>query len=911
MSDNNYQPHNSREIYNRVKQEMQEKQKEREAKQRKKNRKNNLVILVVTSVLIVALIGILYFSAVLPEQKYQAAHLLRQESLYSEAESAYLQMSGYKESTGYASYCNAMQEISNGDITQAEIIIAELPDNIRTEIDKQLVAEIEKWEETAYTPDTVLKLLEISYLFDPQSQMDVTSIRLRVLQAIAGESDDVIYWYPLKTPNHIAAITSSNQLIYYSYTNTTITPLIKESILLLGDEIDATTTEYNGDEYIQLLSQTGYALYKCDMNTLSNIHFYAPAKTLEVNGSTLTVEQELSGSIDRSAIWKINLDDPTASVEGTIQWQEESYPVCASVYEAVQRYFEAYAYGITAECQTLTAVQLPVTSDAYESDLAILPQPKLPLSIEYQAYYVITEQMITLVRCSYTGKTGIVTALLAVSNQDEDGYKISACCMNSNQYLMNQENDIVCLNETTLLSDVINKDMLLIYIPDNAAMSMAIESGVQSTNQQASVALRNVDGTEVCNYSIAENSTTPAFYLTSGVYLLDVNNAEKLASTATLRMNAEKTDLSIEKEPNNSKNTATKLSIGENIHGAISYADDIDVYRFNVEGSAEVTTSFTLDDGTISASYILSILAIDDQQLLWQQRANGYDALSTVFLREGDYLFSVEPIDQTWAVSPYTLTLDARLDESSEGEPNDTLDTVCRLENGKTISATISYAGDIDLFSFVLDETANVTVQIGWEQSTAEETTYQLDIFQQMDLETPIWTTTIGNDDSEYTFSPLILPAGTHYLRIQQPTDEYAGQKYHINVIWLAEPMGEKEPNDEPMEINTLQADSYVIGCISNEDDRDRYIFTLDRDSYIQLCLRYEASSNKNRLYYLCVYNQTSPYKSIWSDSTYSNVGENKMKVLTLDAGTYYVEVSAYSKWDARLYNLELLVQVK
>ena len=895
----------------KIKDQMLKKENDYQQSAHKRSIQRTLQIIVVIFLVTAAMVSILYFAAIKPEQQYQYAHKLRQTGEYALAAAAYQEQKHYRASEGYVVYCDAMQKIMEENISEAETLILELPEPLRKEIISQIFSEIDNWENHAYHPESVIGLLGISHIYDSQGRLDKESIRLRAFHAIVRADNNIRQWLPLPDNKHILAVDEANQLLYYSYSDNAITLIGKDTVALLGNDIMVESFFYEDSLYIQLASDIGYALYKGTIDMLESIHFYAPAKAVVWKGSQVTIEQVLQGSIERSAIWTIQTKNPQIPVEAEIIWPSENYPPCTTPEEAVCRFFETKAYHIEEECNRIVSGEIPAISDHFQNDFELIPEPKLPLTLTFEAYCFLPEENTTMFLCRYMSKIGNQNVLLAAQKQN-DTYKIAAYSSDVVAELLSS-NTLLCLNVENPLSAQLQGDeqSMTIYVPDNAALSIEWKNMQFARANHSKIILQNMDDIDICSYSVDSNSPngqTQTFYVQAGKYDLRLSDI-KHSNETSIMVHFSKAEFNTESEPNNTIEEAANIAVGETWHGAISSANDKDMYTFAVDAPSELKPSFLLDNERETASCTVSIFSDDGATPLWQQWSDGRMDLSSVFVNRGNYLLVVEPQEQAWTTSPYILRLEAAINPLVEQEPNDTIQQATILSNGELVKGVIGHQEDSDIFVFTLDNCSRVQPQFSVEASTNSSESYSLEIYMQSNLNIPIWAAVSAGNVNEI-LTPIILPQGMHYLRIK-PTAQAGKSTYQIDLSWAAEPNGELEPNDQPEQGTILMANRYIFGSLSTEKDHDRYIFTVQRDSDIQFNLSFEGSSVQNRIFNVKLYNQNAPRKPIWNDAARGNVNSTDFKILTLKQGTYCVEISPYAKWDGRMYKLELRVAEK
>jgi len=236
-----------------------------------------------------------------------------------------------------------------------------------------------------------------------------------------------------------------------------------------------------------------------------------------------------------------------------------------------------------------------------------------------------------------------------------------------------------------------------------------------------------------------------------------------------------------ETEPNDSFETANPIECDGTILAAISPAGDMDWFSFTI--GAQRLVDLTIDCGGDSTMTLFSAVGVpiefDDDD------GPGLCSKIARVLAPGTYAVSIHEFGDDGTL-PYTLEITCTAPPEPEVEPNGTLASAQVLGCARAVNATISPAGDVDIFRVTLDSTYRIIAAV---DCTGDST---------LALRDAAGALVEFDDDDGIGFCSRIertLAAGTYHLEAREFGDN-GTLTYRLRIVCL--PLGgdETEPND-------------------------------------------------------------------------------------------------------------------
>ena len=242
-----------------------------------------------------------------------------------------------------------------------------------------------------------------------------------------------------------------------------------------------------------------------------------------------------------------------------------------------------------------------------------------------------------------------------------------------------------------------------------------------------------------------------------------------------------------EKEPNNSAQQATAMTLGNSYSGAISSSSDEDWFKVTLPSAGKFTLSlghnYKKDYGRWDVELYAADKATELHSESWSNKSTGTDSF-TMGLKAGTYYVRVD--DYGWgstvAGETYTLRSDFSASPYWEEEVNDDANAAKSMTLGASYSGIIDDSSDEDWFKVTLPSAGKFTLSLGHNYKK-DYGRWDVELYaadKATELHSESWSNKSTGTDS-FTMG---LKAGTYYVRV----DDYgwgstvAGETYSLKV---------------------------------------------------------------------------------------------------------------------------------
>lgn len=642
--------------------------------------------------------------------------------------------------------------------------------------------------------------------------------------------------------------------------------------------------------------ETAFAVYKVQ-ESLPARQFAADGLSwYQREGNQISFYLPLEGSVPRNSFYIYTIGtDTDQAVFREIIWQTGDYSLPESPEMAVKQALEARALDLSDEFQMLCSD----AADGWYSfaQLTELEKPVFPLVLSYNAYWA--EENTVLARVAYQTEEGTAAAYLML-NRGSDGYWRLGGVAGMPMRMENWTEDaygacerLLCLNAETEgeLSEEGESTGYEVILPYAARVTLNWQSGEDDGTRTAyEIALYKADQQEtpIVSYSLkasqAVQQSQPLF-LDAGVYFLNVTAGRDDFGAYTLELTAD-TGIVIESEPNNIVSQANEVDTDTDVHAALGSEDDIDIFAFTLDEQAAVSVTMTSET---AQGFTVKLADGASFRLLRQSEEVQNAETETTYLAAGRYLVQIEAGSQ-WTGAEYTLTIQTNPASDVEAEPNDTPETATPILTNRVIEAESAVEGDVDFFSFTLEEASLVKLKCEFPALDNERELYTLTLFNEAGL--TLFSRTVTGAEDETGLGNLVLIPGNYLLQVENLS--WTEQGY--TVCAEAEAVyAETEPNDAlsnavPVELNTAVYGSLLAMTEEQEQDIDNYTFTLDSPGLVTVNLAYEAGTSGTSVYQITLADEQ--IHVIWNSLADGEASSAESGKLWLDAGVYLVQIS-------------------
>ena len=400
--------------------------------------------------------------------------------------------------------------------------------------------------------------------------------------------------------------------------------------------------------------------------------------------------------------------------------------------------------------------------------------------------------------------------------------------------------------------------------------------------------------------SIELQQTTP-LYVTSGVYFITIEARTNDNIPYHLSICLEQNEY-VESENNDSIELANDIKTDLNYSGSLSSADDIDFYSFQLDEPAAIRLEISSPDGNKDEQYNVSITGSEPDHLIAEYLLSGNDEaeIVKVFLSSGKYYLKISA-GSDWKGNAYTVAACSVEEHQSEHEENDTSDKSTVIEANESAFGSITKDGDIDWYSIILEGNNIVYPTMEYPLIDSGSKIYAVTVYSENG--TKLQTYNFAGNNSSTLDAPLLLAAGTYYIRLENK--KYVQQEYSLTFNCNSVENIEVEPNDDVSTATILQDGVSIVGNVMTEEDIDYYLIDVKAESDAVLNLSSDFSNYDDAsIMAILESNGRKTDLAVIDDSA----KESSVKLHVLP-GTYALFITTGEKWSGDPYTISIIFQ--
>ena len=626
------------------------------------------------------------------------------------------------------------------------------------------------------------------------------------------------------------------------------------------------------------------------------------------NGTDVRFSQRLEGSIARSSESRYEATGTdNRPVRTAIDWQQNSYPQPASAQETVQRLFETLTYGIVEEAALL--VDYTLKPDVFSVErLLSLPAPDSVSSIMISPYQTERDRVLFEVTYQSNGMAERVW----VSAEYINSWKVTGAAdtygLGLDPGKMDVSIPLLSLNEETVntVSDKGGRMTYRLLVPTAGRLVFNWQSGTKQasrSNYSVKMLRGSLTGETVFAYDLQPSPSkqqSKDMFVSAGVYYVMVEAKTADAEEYHLRISLNEEE-SVELENNDTAASATVVQLDTPYSGSLSSANDVDFFLFTLtEANAVNVTLRTPGTGGKTAVYAYAVYSAADGAKLTSVAVPGNAQLSetgNLYLSPGSYYIQVAK-GSSYTNDEYTLTVNTYRNGVMESEPNDTQETSTNVTVNTDIHGSFSREGDVDFFTFTLDNDSVVQPRFTFTPTDSSSKTYVLTVLDNSRHE--LLKVNIGGKESTKSIAPLALPAGSYVAKLENP--RFVRQDYTLQLACVAVDAAEREPNNSAGLATDLPVGKSLVGVLSSDSDNDYYRLSFVQDTPVTFRFSFPQSTSTSAAFVLSIEQNG---KSQWSTNIRGDSGGLEQQ-LFFPAGEYYIRVKP-SSWLSAVYTIEII----
>ena len=346
-----------------------------------------------------------------------------------------------------------------------------------------------------------------------------------------------------------------------------------------------------------------------------------------------------------------------------------------------------------------------------------------------------------------------------------------------------------------------------------------------------------------------------------------------------------------EVEPNDKRELAQEVRIGDNVEGGVQQNNDDDWYKLAIDKSGKNYLQVDLSAVPEVDTY-LYLYDANGQKLIEVNDApiNAVESIAHFPVESGVYYIRIY-LGGKATREKYALTtkITGAWQEGWEAEPNDSRERANDLKLGRSVQGYFDNKRDEDFYKLTIDAPEKTLVQI--DLSAVPEVRSEIYLYN--DKGRNIWSANETDKSGPESIFNLALTQGVYYINAWayevNTKDPYT---LSTKILGPWQEGMEAEPNDRKEEATELRLGQSVQGYYLRNGDEDYYKLIVDAlgKNNIQVDLSAVPGSDG----FLYILDQSG--KQIWDINDGSKGEPESVSCLTVTPGVYYIWVRGYQK---------------
>lgn len=370
-------------------------------------------------------------------------------------------------------------------------------------------------------------------------------------------------------------------------------------------------------------------------------------------------------------------------------------------------------------------------------------------------------------------------------------------------------------------------------------------------------------------------------------------------------------DAKAEAEPNAAVETANEFKAGEEITGKLEETGDVDCFKFTAEKAGNATVTFKHTALEAAAAYFTVEIKDASKTITTFTSAGNSAAESAVFSVEKDATYYVVVKEGT-VYDPtlgYSVTVEIAEVALSESEPNNKAAEADALEYSpsgtpKEYYGSISEA-DVDYYKVTVP--ADGVVNLYLYNYAANAGAYTATLYTYVEVSgvqelRPITSIQIAKADASKVGASVGVVKGDYYLVIEG-IDGSTGS-YKTRVLFREVANVETEINDAAATADVIAIGKAYKATLDEKGDVDYFKFTAPADNK-GYDFAFKSTNAGNWTFEILDSDGAKVVDAVKLNAT-NDSKDAKAETYPLDAGTYYIKVSAGDIHDEGIYELSV-----
>lgn len=375
----------------------------------------------------------------------------------------------------------------------------------------------------------------------------------------------------------------------------------------------------------------------------------------------------------------------------------------------------------------------------------------------------------------------------------------------------------------------------------------------------------------------------------------------------------------IDQYDGSSMTTATTLTPNTAITGSLETSSDVMWYVLTLDEPGTVTFNMKYPQQDYSDSYWKLYIYTKDNSsssimsCAYSGRSsdfsNSVESNSQLLGLDAGTYYVEMTVGSNYSSTAYILTAVYSATEQSELEPNDSYGIASVLNMNTPFEGSLSSSNDVDWYVFTLDEAGTVSFNMQYSEREYSSPYWKLYVYTDDNSSNPIMGHSYSGKVSGFSDvisldSQLLgLDAGRYYIEITVG-ENHSSTPYLLTANFTTTAQCEMEPNGSYGTASTLQPNVAYTGSLSSNTDVDWYVLVLDSSATICFNMLYSEREYSSPYWKLYLYSDSNSSRSLLSCSYHGKQTNSTSDQITLNAGRYYVEITAGSQHSSTPYTL-------
>lgn len=280
-----------------------------------------------------------------------------------------------------------------------------------------------------------------------------------------------------------------------------------------------------------------------------------------------------------------------------------------------------------------------------------------------------------------------------------------------------------------------------------------------------------------------------------------------------------------EAEPNNSREQANELRLGQDIKGYFQHKNDYDWFKLIIDKPGKTLIQIDLS----AVPGVDSEFSLYDEKgsRLWSADETDKDGAESAFnlaLNEGIYYLEVFAREINFR-DAYSLSLKnlGPWKAGIETEPNDRREWATEIRLDQSIKGYYQSNSDYDYFKLIVDKPGKILIQV--DLSGVPNSNSSIEVYDEKGKR--LWRVDDGDKGEPESIPYLVVNTGTYFIYIRGHKNISNPYTLSIQALGPFKEGMEEEPNDRIEQANKINLNIPFPGRVNRSQDVDFYVFNI------------------------------------------------------------------------------------